>query len=239
MDNGCVKPGTRLGNVVVSIENGNTWASNGQGEFAFAVGADNAYVISAVKKDGYALADPDIIGRRLGYSASPLFLILEIPAEKMRQQLDIELKVRAILMDRIKAKEACLEKLLMRRNTFDVKRYIIQRLIDDFDKFTKKFKEERLSFFTAACEGVADERELPLIKRLSKLFINLDDDEKTRDTIDEALKIAKRNSEMTKEEKTNTMAEDDGIEILKVCPVCNTGNHEHAAYCIKCGNKFE
>ena len=33
--------------------------------------------------------------------------------------------------------------------------------------------------------------------------------------------------------------EDDGIEILKVCPVCNTGNHEHAAYCIKCGNKFE
>lgn len=33
--------------------------------------------------------------------------------------------------------------------------------------------------------------------------------------------------------------EEDGIEILKVCPVCNTGNHEHAAYCIKCGNKFE
>lgn len=33
--------------------------------------------------------------------------------------------------------------------------------------------------------------------------------------------------------------EEDGIEILKVCPICNTGNHEHAAYCIKCGNKFE
>lgn len=32
---------------------------------------------------------------------------------------------------------------------------------------------------------------------------------------------------------------EDGIEILKVCPVCNTGNHEHAAYCVKCGNKFE
>lgn len=35
------------------------------------------------------------------------------------------------------------------------------------------------------------------------------------------------------------LAADDGIEILKVCPVCNTGNHEYAAYCIKCGNKFE
>ena len=34
-------------------------------------------------------------------------------------------------------------------------------------------------------------------------------------------------------------ASEDGIEILKVCPVCNTGNHERAAYCIKCGNKFE
>ena len=39
--------------------------------------------------------------------------------------------------------------------------------------------------------------------------------------------------------KADSLAEDDGIEILKVCPVCNTGNHEHAAYCIKCGNKFE
>lgn len=39
--------------------------------------------------------------------------------------------------------------------------------------------------------------------------------------------------------KKDSLAEDDGIEILKVCPVCNTGNHEHAAYCIKCGNKFE
>ena len=39
--------------------------------------------------------------------------------------------------------------------------------------------------------------------------------------------------------KREDLSEEDGIEILKVCPVCNTGNHEHAAYCIKCGNKFE
>lgn len=38
--------------------------------------------------------------------------------------------------------------------------------------------------------------------------------------------------------KKDDLAEDD-IEILKVCPICNTGNHEYAAYCIKCGNKFE
>jgi len=39
--------------------------------------------------------------------------------------------------------------------------------------------------------------------------------------------------------KKDDFAEDDGIEILKVCPGCNTGNHEHAAYCIKCGKKFD
>lgn len=39
--------------------------------------------------------------------------------------------------------------------------------------------------------------------------------------------------------KRDDRSQDDDIEILKVCPVCNTGNHEHAAYCIKCGNKFE
>lgn len=45
--------------------------------------------------------------------------------------------------------------------------------------------------------------------------------------------------EVLRSSKTSEFTEDDGIEILKVCPVCNTGNHEHAAYCIKCGNKFE
>ncbi len=45
------------------------------------------------------------------------------------------------------------------------------------------------------------------------------------------------NEPETKEKKADL--DEDGIEILKVCPVCNTGNHEHAAYCIKCGNKFE
>lgn len=39
--------------------------------------------------------------------------------------------------------------------------------------------------------------------------------------------------------RRDDLTQEDGIEILKVCPVCNTGNHEHAAYCIKCGNKFE
>ena len=45
--------------------------------------------------------------------------------------------------------------------------------------------------------------------------------------------------EVLRSSKTSEFTEDDGIEILKGCPVCNTGNHEHAAYCIKCGNKFE
>ena len=45
--------------------------------------------------------------------------------------------------------------------------------------------------------------------------------------------------EEEKNPKADDLAADDGIEILKICPVCNTGNHEHAAYCIKCGNKFE
>lgn len=29
------------------------------------------------------------------------------------------------------------------------------------------------------------------------------------------------------------------VETLKICPVCHTANHEYAAYCTKCGNKFE
>lgn len=56
------------------------------------------------------------------------------------------------------------------------------------------------------------------------------------DTYKRKVKTAWEEKEAT---TSSEQAEDDGIEILKVCPVCNTGNHEHAAYCIKCGNKFE
>ncbi len=45
-------------------------------------------------------------------------------------------------------------------------------------------------------------------------------------------------NEPSTEEKKDDLEEDE-IEVLKVCPVCKTGNHEYAAYCIKCGNKFE
>ena len=106
---------------------------------------------------------------------------------------------------RIKAKEACLEKLLMRRNAFDVKSYILQRIIDDFGKFTKKFKKEGLSFFTAACDGAADERELPPIKQLSELFINLDDTKNIRDMLEQALKIAESNIKVVKFQRNATL----------------------------------
>ncbi len=151
---------------------------------------------------------------------------------------------------RIKAKEACLEKLLMRRNTFDVKGYIIQRLIDDFDKFAKKFREERLSFFTAACEGAADKRELSMIKRLSKYFIELCDGEKTRDTIDEALIIAKSNIKMVSFQRNAALDEgflEKARKMAEIKPVeydldrfigVQESSHQHALDELSAGRKY-
>lgn len=31
----------------------------------------------------------------------------------------------------------------------------------------------------------------------------------------------------------------DQDDILLICPVCHTGNHDYAAYCIRCGNKIK
>ncbi len=111
MDDGKVKPGARLSDVLISIKDGNTWASDNRGELTFLVNSDNMFEINMVKKEGYALADPDIIGRKLKHTTSPLYIILEIPTERMRQQLNIEFKIRTILMDRIKKKEEEIEEL--------------------------------------------------------------------------------------------------------------------------------
>ena len=43
-------------------------------------------------------------------------------------------------------------------------------------------------------------------------------------------------SDVTKAEEDK---DDDTEEVLKICPECHTGNHKHAAYCIRCGKKFE
>ncbi len=38
------------------------------------------------------------------------------------------------------------------------------------------------------------------------------------------------------EDKNSVPDQDD---ILVICPVCHTGNHDYAAYCIRCGNKLK
>lgn len=75
---------------------------------------------------------------------------------------------------------------------------------------------------------------------ITALEIKLEDIVNTqKNSFDSYKRKVKTAWEEEKMPKTGDFTEDDGIEILKVCPVCNTGNHEHAAYCIKCGNKFE
>lgn len=49
----------------------------------------------------------------------------------------------------------------------------------------------------------------------------------------------KKNVKSTWDDMIKPDEKEEDIEILKICPVCQTVNHEHAAYCVKCGNKFE
>lgn len=44
------------------------------------------------------------------------------------------------------------------------------------------------------------------------------------------------NENMAKEERPEPGP--DGVEIMKICDHCNTGNHVKAIYCINCGHKF-
>lgn len=79
-----------------------------------------------------------------------------------------------------------------------------------------------------------------LKSEISELEVKLEDIINTqKSSFDTYKRKVKTAWEEENTSSTSNIPEDDGIEILKVCPVCNTGNHEHAAYCIKCGNKFE
>ena len=103
----------------------------------------------------------------------------------------------------IEAKEACLEKMLIRRNDLEVRRCVLQRLTKDYDLFVKKFNcgstlineelvSNRIFFLTAACEGATDERELELLQDFARKFNN-DAEANIRRITKQALKLAEGN----------------------------------------------
>ena len=108
--NGSVVAGQRLSGVTVQVKGRNAVVSKANGTFSFPVHA-NRFSIQNVKKQGYALIDPEAIAKQYNYSANPLILVMETPSQQTGDKLETERKLRRTLTRQLQQHEDEIEHL--------------------------------------------------------------------------------------------------------------------------------
>ncbi len=108
--NGQVVAGQRLPGVTVQVKGRNAVVSKANGTFSFPVPA-NRFSIQSVKKQGYALIDPEAIAKQYNYSANPLILVMETPSQQTGDKLETERKLRRTLTRQLQQREDEIELL--------------------------------------------------------------------------------------------------------------------------------
>lgn len=123
------------------------------------------------------------------------------------------------------------------------------------DLMTKKSELKKLyqalgeSHYKAYSTGESDESQGAIYEKITELVKDIAEAEKKLEDIVTTQKTSFStfkedvkttwNEPVSKTTGAEETAQADNVKVMKVCPVCNTGNNIHAAYCIHCGNKFE
>ena len=73
--NGTVIAGSRLSGATVQVKGSNAVVSGSNGTFTLVI-TGNSYYLQSVQKQGYVMADPDILSRQYAYSPNPMVLVM-------------------------------------------------------------------------------------------------------------------------------------------------------------------
>ena len=108
--NGNIIAGKRLSGVTIQPSERQAVVSRSDGSFSFPV-PHSLFSIQSVYKDGFVLADPDILSRQYSYSINPFVLVLEVPEEQLEDMLLAQRKIRRTLRRQLQEKEEELDSL--------------------------------------------------------------------------------------------------------------------------------
>lgn len=108
--NGTAIPGTRLSGATITFKGNRTVISGGNGVFTFAV-PSKTFCITNVRKNGYQLYDPDLLGIYHSYSSNDLLVVMDTPDNVLADRLESEKKIRRTLRRQLQDKEDEIEAL--------------------------------------------------------------------------------------------------------------------------------
>ena len=109
-NNGSMIPGTRLSGAMITVKGRNAVVSGNNGQFTLAIPGSTFY-LQNVQKQGYVIADPDILSKQYSYSSNPLILVLETQEQQTDDKLQIERKIRRTLQRQLQQREDEIEAL--------------------------------------------------------------------------------------------------------------------------------
>lgn len=109
--NGDVIHGEPLDSVYVQVKGGNAFYSKPDGMFKFPI-TSSSFILQNVEKDGYVLADPDILSKVYSYSDNQLTLSMEHRDTQSSDQLAVQRTLRKQAQDQLRIKERECDSLL-------------------------------------------------------------------------------------------------------------------------------
>lgn len=120
-------------------------------------------------------------------------------------------------------------------------------LISKKNELKKLYQALGESHYKAYTTGESDESQGAIYEKITEIIKDIEEAEKKIEDIVSTQKTSfttfKEDVKTTWNEPVAKEADEEkqaeNVKVMKVCPVCNTGNNIHAAYCIHCGNKFE
>ena len=108
--NGKLIPGTRISGAAITLTGGHSTVSGADGSFTLTI-PDKKYYLKNVQKKDYVLADPEMLSKQYHFSANPLVITMETPAQQLKDQVEAQKKIEATLRQQLQQREKELEEL--------------------------------------------------------------------------------------------------------------------------------
>lgn len=149
-DDGSITKGKPIAEAYVSVQGGNTYESDNNGELRMGKPSTGKYRFSNVRKEGYELSDADFLMQEHNYSAdNTLYVNMDSGEELRKLTRDIENKVRRNYMAQLQAKTDEIERLRAEGKATAEELQRMQAEIDAaWDSFEKKVEEKAREYLT-------------------------------------------------------------------------------------------
>ena len=101
--NGSLIPGTRLTGATITFKDKVAVVSGPNGAFSYPM-RSKTFSVESVKKKGYQLYDPDLLGRTHSYSSNDLLVVMDTPENVLEDRLAAVRKIRNTLQKQLNEK---------------------------------------------------------------------------------------------------------------------------------------